>query len=76
MDKDAKLWAGQLYLSHTSEIVVKLLYKKFYKNADTTILYGKWHTILREQNKAYLEGIGLDTSSSTIKYAFVREMSI
>jgi hypothetical protein len=29
MDLDAKLWAGQLYLTHTSEIVAKLLYKVF-----------------------------------------------
>lgn len=52
-DKDGKLWAGQLYLSHTSEITAKLLYKKFYRKTDVTILYGKWTRILREQAISY-----------------------
>ena len=68
VDQDAKLWAGQLYLSHTSEIVAKLLYKKFYRNTDCTILYGKWSRILREQHKKmHLENMGTDSCSPELR---------
>lgn len=66
LDKDAKLWAGQLYLSHTSEIVAKLLYKKFYRKTDCTILYGKWTTILREQAAMLSDAPTLSESVSNI----------
>lgn len=66
VEKDAKLWQGQLYLSHTSEIVAKLLYKKFYRKTDVTILYGKWSTILRQQATMSAAPSGLSESATDI----------
>lgn len=53
IEEEEKLWKGQLYLSHTSEITTKLLYKKFYRNNDVTILFGKWNHILHQQSNDY-----------------------
>lgn len=54
-ERDTKPWAGQLYLSHAGEPTCKLLYKKFYKKIDTTILHGYFKHILLSQNQRPLK---------------------
>jgi hypothetical protein len=65
LDRD-KPWAGQLYLSHTSEATCKLLYKKFFRKTDCTILHGQWKQILLEQQKIYFQDSG--TNLPSVKY--------
>jgi hypothetical protein len=52
-NRENKPWEGQLYLCHTSEIVCKLLYKKFFRKQDTTVIYGHWKQVLLQQQRAY-----------------------
>lgn len=66
-EKEVKLWEGQLYLSHTSEISAKLLYKKFYRKNDVTVLYGKWTTILRQQAGLFF-GYNKSSIESSLRY--------
>lgn len=64
LDRGSSPWAGQLYISHTGEATCKLLYKKFFRKTDCTILHGPWKQILLEQQKAYYN----DLPSPGIRY--------
>ena len=52
-NRDNKPWEGQLYLCHSSAIVCKLLYKKFFRKTDTTVIYGQWKQVLLQQQRIY-----------------------
>lgn len=61
-NRDNKPWEGTLYLCHSSEIVCKLLYKKFFRKQDTTVIYGQWKQVLMQQQKIF----DMSTSRSTL----------
>eukprot|EP00026_Physarum_polycephalum_P000524 Phypoly_transcript_00525.p1 GENE.Phypoly_transcript_00525~~Phypoly_transcript_00525.p1 ORF type:complete len:758 (+),score=90.30 Phypoly_transcript_00525:142-2415(+) len=61
-DRETKPWAGQLYISHCGEATCKLLYKKFFRKTDCTILHGPWKQMLLEQQKAHF----LNASASSL----------
>lgn len=61
-NRDNKPWDGQLYLCHTSAIVCKLLYKKFFRKTDTTVIYGQWKNVLLQQQRAYDQTSSRDMS--------------
>lgn len=61
-NRDNKPWEGQLYLCHSSAIVCKLLYKKFFRKTDTTVIYGSWKHVLLQQQRAF----DISTSRETL----------
>jgi hypothetical protein len=67
VEVEVKPWDGQVFLSHTSEIVCKLLYKKFYRHPDCTILYGKWSTVLVEQQRHQRDPSGVSQAKIVFK---------
>jgi hypothetical protein len=52
-NRENKPWEGQLYLCHSSAIVCKLLYKKFFRKTDTTVIYGQWKHVLLQQQRVH-----------------------